>query len=70
MTGLETAWIDYKKAFHIVPHSWLKKCMMMFVVAENMQKVLSNSMYKSKTELTSRGQVWSIENNKRHISGR
>ena len=50
-TGLEMAWIDYKKASEMVPHNWLKKCMM-FGVAENMQKVLSNSMKKSKTELT------------------
>ena len=36
----------------MVPHSWLKKCMMMFPVAENMQKVLvKNSMENWKTEL-------------------
>ena len=52
MTGLGMAWMDYKKAFDMVPYSWLKKCMM-FGVAENMQKVLSNSMKKWKTDLTS-----------------
>ena len=44
-TGLEMARIDYKKGFDIIPHSWLKKCMM-FGVAENMQNKLGNSMKK------------------------
>ena len=52
MTGLGMEWMDYKKAFDMVPYSWLKKCMM-FGVAENVQKVLSNSMKKWKTDLTS-----------------
>ena len=37
----------------MVPGSRLKKCMMIFVVVGNMQKVLGNSMKKWKTELTS-----------------
>ena len=56
LTGLGMAWIDYKKAYDMVPHSWLKKCMMMFGVADNMQKLLESSMEKWKTELTSGGQ--------------
>ena len=39
-----------------VSHNWLKKCMIMFGVAENMQKVLGNRMKKWKTELTAGGQ--------------
>ena len=46
MTGFGMAWICYKKAFDMVPHSWLKKCIMVDEVAENMQKVLGNSMKK------------------------
>ena len=46
------AWTDYQKAFGMVSHSWLKKCIM-FGIAENMQKVLSNSMKKWKTKLPS-----------------
>lgn len=40
-----------------VPHIWLKKCMMMCRVAENMLKMLGNIMKKGKTELTSGGQT-------------
>ena len=39
MTGLEMAWINYKKVFEMNPHSWLKKCIMMFGVAENILRV-------------------------------
>ena len=46
MTGFGMAWICYKKAFDMAPHSWLKKCIMVGEVAENMQKVLGNSMKK------------------------
>ena len=56
LTGLGMPWIDYKKAYDTVSHCWLKKCTMMFGVADNMQKVLVNSMEKWKTELTSGGQ--------------
>ena len=38
-----------------VPHIWLTKCMMMCSVAENMLKMLGNSMKKGKIELTSGG---------------
>ena len=49
--GME--WIDSKKTFDMVLNSWLKKCIGMFGVAENMPKVLGNSIKKWKKELTS-----------------
>ena len=39
------AWIDYKKAY-MVPHSWIKKCLMLFGVAENTKTLLVNSTEK------------------------
>ena len=39
------AWIDYKKAYNMVFHSWLKICTM-FRAAENMQMLLVNSTEK------------------------
>ena len=55
-TGLAMAWIDYKKAYDMIPHSWLVECMEMFGVAENMIAMIKNSMHKWKTELTSGNQ--------------
>ena len=36
LTGLGMVWINYKKVYDMVLHSWMKKCVTMFGVAENM----------------------------------
>ena len=41
------AWIDYKKAYNMAPHSWIKECLELFGVAENIKTLLVNSMEKS-----------------------
>ena len=33
--GLSIIWKDYRKAYHMVPHSWIKKSMEMCGVADN-----------------------------------
>ena len=55
LTGLGMAWIDFKKAFDMVPHSWIIKCMTIFGVASNVTKLLENSMKGWRTELSSGG---------------
>ena len=40
------AWIDYKKAYDMVPHSWITECLDLFGVAENIKTLLVNSMEK------------------------
>ena len=47
------AWIDYKKAYDMVPHSWIIKCLDLFGVAENIKTLLVNSMEKWKVMLCS-----------------
>ena len=42
------AWIDYKKAYDMVPHSWIIECLDLFGVAENIKSLLVNSMEKWK----------------------
>ena len=44
--NLAMAWIDYKKAYDMVPHSWIIKCFDLFGVAENINSLLVNSMEK------------------------
>ena len=44
------AWIDYKKAYDMVPHSWIIECLDLFGVAE---KIKRNSMEKWKVMLCS-----------------
>ena len=45
------AWIDYKKAFDMVPHWWIIECLDLFGVAENIKNLLVNSMEKWKVIL-------------------
>ena len=51
LTGLEMAFIGYKKVYDMVLHSWLKKCMIIFGFAKNMQMLLVNNMEKWNAEL-------------------
>ena len=52
-TGLAMGWVDYKKAFDMVPHSWILKCLDIFRVADNVKKLLRQSMLNWETELRS-----------------
>ena len=47
------AWIDYKKAYDMVPHSWIVEGLGLFGVAENIKSLLVNSMQKWKVMLCS-----------------
>ena len=51
--GLSTVWIDYWKAYNMVPHSWIKKSMEMSGVADNISLFLSKSMESLQTILMS-----------------
>ena len=44
--NLAIAWIDYKKAYDMVPHLWIIECLDLFRVAENIKSLLVNSMEK------------------------
>ena len=52
LTNVSMAWIDYKKAYDMVPHSWILKCLEMVGAAKNMISIISNSMVNRKTVLT------------------
>ena len=47
------AWIDHKKAYDMVLHSWIIECLDLFGVAENIKSLLVNSMEKWKVMLYS-----------------
>ena len=50
------AWIDYKKAFDMIPHSWILECLDIFKVAKNLTRLIQNSMKHWKVELTAGGE--------------
>ena len=49
---LNMAWVDYKKAYDMVPHSWILEVVGMMGVADNVRNLLSCSMPNWKTMLT------------------
>ena len=46
-------WIDYKKAYDMVPHSCIIECLDLFGVAENIKSLFVNSTKKWKVMLCS-----------------
>ncbi|XP_068684755.1 uncharacterized protein [Montipora foliosa] len=65
--NLAMAWIDYRKAYDMVPHSWIVECLEMFGIAENVKKFLIDSMKTWKTELTSSGESLGVIHIRRGI---
>lgn len=66
-TNLAMAWVDYKKAYDFVPHSWINECMAMFGIAENVRGFLKRSMAQWKLSLTSNGEELGDVNVRRGI---
>ena len=54
--NLAMAWIDYRKAYDMVPHSWIIECLKIFGITRNVERFIHRSMAQWKTELTSRGE--------------
>ena len=42
------AWVDYKKAYDMVPHSWLEECFRLFGIASNVNDLIVNSIKNGK----------------------
>ena len=51
------AWIDYKKAYDSVPHSWISKVLEMLGISSKVRKFLKAAMGSWKTLLTVLGHV-------------
>ena len=66
-TNLSMAWIDYKKAFDMIPHSWLIECLKIYGANEYIIKLLESTMPHWKTILTAGGEKLAEVNIKRGI---
>ena len=51
--NLSMVWIDYKKAYDVVPHSWIIDCLETVGINEKIRRLLTESMKSSRVELTS-----------------
>ena len=54
---LSMAWIDYQKAYDMLPHSWILETLGLIKVAKNIESLLTKSMSKWRTVLTAGGEV-------------
>ena len=54
-TNLAMAWIDCRKTYDFVPHSWFLECLDMLDTADNVRRFLEKSMKNWKLLLTSNG---------------
>ena len=48
------AWIDYKKAYYMVPKSWILHCLKMYKMPEQVIQFIDKTMDTWKVELTSK----------------
>ena len=56
-TNLSMAWVDYKKVYDMVPHSWIIATMGMVGLADNVIGLIKKSMNKWKTNLYADGKL-------------
>ena len=66
-TNLGMAWIDYKKAYDMVPHSWILESLELARVANNVVDFISRSMKGWNVELMSCGEFLGNVNIRRGI---
>ena len=50
-TNLAMAWIDYRKAYDFVPHSWILECLDMLGIADNVRRFLEKIMKRWKLDV-------------------
>ena len=60
-------WVDYKKAYDMVPHSWITESLKMAQVTKNIITFLQKSMVNWKTELTSCGETLGLVDIRRGV---
>ena len=58
-TNLAMAWVNYKKAYDMVPHSWILQCLSL-EVADNVVGFINRSMKSWHTELTAVEKYWAV----------
>ena len=53
---LAMGWIDYRKAYDMVPHSWILEMLKLVKVSDNIGRLIENSMVNWSTLLTANGE--------------
>ena len=61
--NLAMAWIDYKKAYDMVPQSWIINCLKMYKISHEIINFIEKNMKNWRVELTAGGEKpgWNID---------
>ena len=54
-TNLAMAWIDYKKAYDMLPQSWILHCLKMFKISHEVINFMEQTMQTWRMEMTAGG---------------
>ena len=65
--NLSMGWVDYRKAYDMVPHSWILECLKSLGISDNIQRFLEKTMKTWRVELTCVNQQLGEVNIKRGI---
>ena len=49
------AWIDYRKAYDMVPHTWILECLKMYKISNNIIHVIKTAMKNWRVQLKAGG---------------
>ena len=61
-------WVDYRKAYDMVPHSWIIESLKLAQVAQNIIEFIDRPMTNWKTDLTSCWQILGAVSIKGYLS--
>ena len=55
--NLSMAWVDYRKAYDMIPHSWLIECLTALKVNQNVRNLLSETMKSWRVEMMCKDEI-------------
>ena len=55
--NLSMAWVDYRKAYDMIPHSWLMECLEALKVNQNVRNLLSETMKSWRVEMMCKDEI-------------
>ena len=55
--NLSMAWVNYRKAYDMIPHSWLMECLVALKVNQNVRNLLSETMKSWRVEIMCKDEI-------------
>ena len=59
-TNLGMVWVDYKKVYNMIPHSWIVESLKLANVTDNVISFIERSMNNWNINLSSSGEFWQM----------